>query len=125
MKKDYINLGTYGEGKNRIKFMWIEQARRVFITFKAKEKRELAAILKNFRRAQRILRASAKEKAIIKNHFINKNISYEYIASRNPTCEIKTQEGKQEPRKKEYNFNWRIPGYVTIQSVRRLLKGKG
>lgn len=114
-----FSLGTFGEGKNSISFDWLDSARKKRkVTFKAKTRTELAHILITFRRAQRRLR----QKAISSDADL-----FEFIASKNPTCKIKSQKkikGVLGTKIKEYKFNWRILGYVTIRQMQRLIKRK-
>lgn len=125
-KTQKINLGTFGEGKSKIKFSWKESYQKIYsVTFKVKTRADIARILFEFRRAQANLRQHTRGERI-KNHSASRDLSFEYIASKNPQCVFRTYRKKtrSEFYKKEYEFNWRILGYVTLQQMQRLIKRK-
>lgn len=112
-----FSLGTFGEGKNSISFQWIDSSQKKRkVAFKTKTRAEIAHILKTFRRAQRKIRQGIAQ---------NSEAMFGLIARKNPTCKIKTQRIKKgilAVKVKEYKFNWRILGYVTIRQMQRLIK---
>lgn len=127
------SLGTYGQGKSYIQFKWKELTTRkkdftikigdelCVVKFKAIDRTQLALIIKEFRTAQLNLRRS---NGIIKNSNAARDLSFEYIAAMNPDCKIVTyrKNKKSEPYIKEYKFNWRIKGHVTIRQLQRRIK---
>lgn len=129
------SLGTYGQGKSYIQFKWKELTTRkkdfkikigfelCAVKFKAIDRTQLALIIREFRTAQLKLRHS---NGMIQNPNAARDLSFEYIAFRNPDCKIVTYQKNKKlaPYMKEYKFNWRIKGHVTIQQLQRIMKRK-
>lgn len=129
------NLGTYGQGKSYIQFKWKELTVKrkeskikisdelCAVKFKAIDRTQLALIIREFRAAQINLR---RTKGIMQNPNAARDLSFEYIAFRNPECKIVTYQKnkKRAPYIKEYKFNWRIKGHVTTQQLQRIMKRK-
>ena len=127
------SLGTYGQGKSYVQFKWKELTTKrkattikigdelCAVKFKAIDRAQLALIIREFRTAQLNLR---RANGIIKNSNAARDLSFEYIASMNPECKISTyrKNKKSEPYMKEYKFNWRIKGHVTMRQLQRRIK---
>lgn len=127
------SLGTYGQGKSYIQFKWKELTTKkkdfkikigdelCAVKFKAVDRTQLALIIREFRTAQLNLRRS---NGMIQNPNAARDLSFEYIAFQNPECKISTyrKNKKSEPYMKEYKFNWRIKGHVTMRQLQRRIK---
>jgi len=127
------SLGTYGQGKSYIQFKWKELTVKrkeakikigdelCAVKFKAISRTQLALIIREFRTAQLNLR---RNNGTIQNANAARDLSFEYIALMNPECKISTYQKnkKSELYMKEYKFNWRIKGHVTIRQLQRRIK---